>query len=115
MILKSLHLSKSLNSFDIKLIITFILGAEAYFFLVQSGKGEDIAGGVVISFFMIFIAVIIATTATLFEKILQNCQPGDILEYVNDEERATPPNSRSKSSAAIKIKNTEKWIQHKII
>ena len=54
------------------ILITFILGAELYFFLFQSGKGEDIAGGVVIGFFMIFIAVIVATAATLFEKILQN-------------------------------------------
>ena len=52
--------------------ITFILGAEAYFFFVQSGKGEDIAGGVMIGFVLIFISVIIATIATLFEKILQN-------------------------------------------
>lgn len=53
-------------------LIVFILGAEAYFFTVQSSKGEDIAGGVVMGFFMIFIAVTIATAAALFEKILQN-------------------------------------------
>lgn len=53
-------------------LITFILGAEAYFFIVQSSKGEDIAGGVAMGFFIIFISVIIATAATLFEKILQN-------------------------------------------
>lgn len=53
-------------------LITFVLGAEAYFFIVQSNKGEDIAGGVMIGFFMIFIALIIATMVTLFEKILQN-------------------------------------------
>lgn len=53
-------------------LIVFILGAEAYFFIVQSGKGEDIAGGVAMGFFMIFISVTIATSAALFEKILQN-------------------------------------------
>src|SRR5690606_4426054 len=53
-------------------LIIFILGAEAYFFIVQSGKGEDIAGGVAMGFFMIFISVTIATSAALFEKILQN-------------------------------------------
>jgi len=53
-------------------LITFILGAEAYFFIVQSSKGEDIAGGVAMGFAMIFISAVIATAATLFEKILQN-------------------------------------------
>lgn len=53
-------------------LIIFILGAEAYFFIVQSGKGEDIAGGVAMGFFMIFISVTIATSSALFEKILQN-------------------------------------------
>lgn len=53
-------------------LIIFVLGAEAYFFIFQSGKGEDIAGGVAMGFFIIFISVIIATAATLFEKILQN-------------------------------------------
>ncbi|KAA6318892.1 hypothetical protein EZS27_031149 [termite gut metagenome] len=53
-------------------LIAFILGAEAYFFIIQSGKGEDIAGGVAMGFIMIFISVIIATAASLFEKILQN-------------------------------------------
>jgi hypothetical protein len=52
--------------------IAFILGAEAYFFIVQSSKGEDIAGGVAMGFVMIFISVIVAIAATLFEKILQN-------------------------------------------
>lgn len=53
-------------------LVAFILGAEAYFFIVQSSKGEDIAGGVAMGFFIIFIAVVIATAATLFEKIVQN-------------------------------------------
>lgn len=53
-------------------LIFFVLGAEAYFFLVQSRKGEDIAGGVAMGFLTIFISVVIATAATLFEKILQN-------------------------------------------
>lgn len=53
-------------------LVAFILGAEAYFFIVQSSKGEDIAGGVAMGFFIIFIAIVIATAATLFEKIVQN-------------------------------------------
>lgn len=53
-------------------LITFILGAEAYFFIFQASKGEDIAGGVAMGFVMLFISFIIATGATLFEKILQN-------------------------------------------
>jgi hypothetical protein len=53
-------------------LIIFVLGAEAYFFIVQASRGEDIAGGVVMGLFVIFISVIIATAATLFEKIFTN-------------------------------------------
>lgn len=52
-------------------LIAFIAGAEAYFFIVQRGR-EDIAGGVAMGILMIFICVIIGTAATVFEKILQN-------------------------------------------
>jgi hypothetical protein len=52
-------------------LIAFIVGAEAYFFIVQSGT-EDIAGGVMIGLIMIFVSVVIATTAGVFEKIVQN-------------------------------------------
>jgi hypothetical protein len=53
------------------ILIAFIVGAEAYFFIVQRGK-EDIAGGVVMGLFAIFISVVIATAATVFQKLLQN-------------------------------------------
>jgi len=33
---------------------------------------EDIAGGVMMGLIMIFISIIVATVATMFEKILQN-------------------------------------------
>ncbi len=53
-------------------LIAFIAGAEAYFFIGQASKGEDIAGGVMMGVIIIFISFVIATAATLFEKILQN-------------------------------------------
>ena len=52
-------------------LITFIAGAEAYFFIVQRGN-EDIAGGVAMGILMIFVCVVIGAAATVFEKILQN-------------------------------------------
>jgi hypothetical protein len=51
-------------------IIAFIVGAEAYFFIVQRSK-EDIAGGVMIGLLMIFISVIIVAAAAVFERIVQ--------------------------------------------
>ncbi len=53
-------------------IIAFALGAEAYFITVQAGKGEDIAGGLAMGCLIIFISVIVAVAASLFEKILHN-------------------------------------------
>lgn len=53
-------------------LILFVLGAEVYFFVVQSSKGEDIAGGVAIGFFIIAMSTITAITANSFEKNLQN-------------------------------------------
>ena len=52
-------------------LIGFILGAEAFFFVVQRGK-EDIAGGVMIGLMMIFISAVAATAAAVFERLLQN-------------------------------------------
>ncbi|HEY4415486.1 MAG TPA: DUF2975 domain-containing protein [Verrucomicrobiae bacterium] len=52
-------------------LIAFLLGAEAYFSIVQRGK-EDIAGGVMMGLFLIFISAIIATAAAVFEKTLQS-------------------------------------------
>lgn len=53
------------------ILVAFILGAEAYFFIVQRGT-DDIAGGVAMGLFMIFISVVIGATAAVFEKILRN-------------------------------------------
>ena len=49
----------------------FILGAEAYLFIFIRGK-DDIAGGVMMGLFVIFVSAIIATAAAVFERNLQN-------------------------------------------
>jgi hypothetical protein len=49
----------------------FILGAEAYLFLFMRGK-DDIAGGVMMGVFIIFVSSIIATAAAEFERMLQS-------------------------------------------
>ena len=51
-------------------IIAFIVGAEAYFFIIQRGK-EDIAGGVMIGLIIIFVSVIIVAVTAVFERIVQ--------------------------------------------
>lgn len=53
-------------------LIAFLLGAEAFFFIVQRGKGEDIAGGVMMGLILIFVSVVVATAAAVFERTLQN-------------------------------------------
>lgn len=52
-------------------LVVFLLGAEAWFNLVQRGKGEDIAGGVMTGLFLIFVSLVIATAAAVFERTLQ--------------------------------------------
>ncbi|MDX1951743.1 MAG: DUF2975 domain-containing protein [Verrucomicrobiota bacterium] len=52
-------------------LIAFLAGAEAYFFLVICGT-DDIAGGVMMGLFLIFVSCIMATAAAVFEKTLQN-------------------------------------------
>ena len=52
-------------------LVGFLAGAEAFFFVVQSGK-EDIAGGVMMGLFLIFVSVIVAAAAGVFEKTLQS-------------------------------------------
>ena len=49
----------------------FIVGAEAYIFIVVRGT-DDVAGGVMMGAFIIFVSAIIATAAAVFERILQN-------------------------------------------
>ena len=45
-------------------------GAVAYLFIAVRGK-DDIAGGVAIGLFMIFVSVVIGTAAAVFERLLQ--------------------------------------------
>ena len=52
-------------------LIAFIVGAEVYFFIAVRGK-DDIAGGVLMGLLIIFVSVVIATAAAMFERILQN-------------------------------------------
>jgi hypothetical protein len=52
-------------------LVAFIVGAEAWFFIVQRGK-EDIAGGVMMGLFMIFVSAVVATAAAVFERTLQS-------------------------------------------
>ncbi len=49
----------------------FVVGGEAYLFIVQRGK-DDIAGGVAIGLFLIFASTVIATAAAVFERLLQS-------------------------------------------
>ncbi|MBK7133662.1 MAG: DUF2975 domain-containing protein [Bacteroidales bacterium] len=51
-------------------LIAFIAGAEAYFF-IGAGGSDDIAGGVMMGLFLIFISAIIVTAAGVFERIVQ--------------------------------------------
>lgn len=53
------------------IVIGFILGAEAYFFIAVRGK-DDIAGGVILGLLLMFVFIVIATVAAVFEKALQN-------------------------------------------
>jgi hypothetical protein len=48
----------------------FIVGAEAYIFVFVRGT-DDVAGGVMMGAFIIFVSAIIATAAAVFERILQ--------------------------------------------
>ena len=52
-------------------LVAFIVGAEAYFFIVQRGK-DDIAGGVAMGLLMIFVSAVIAAAAAVFERTLQS-------------------------------------------
>jgi hypothetical protein len=52
-------------------LVAFIVGAEAYFFIFVRGK-DDIAGGVMMGLFLIFVSAVIATAAAVFERTLQS-------------------------------------------
>lgn len=52
-------------------LVAFIVAAEVYLFIFQRGK-DDITGGVFMGLLMIVASGIIATTASMFEGILQD-------------------------------------------
>ena len=49
----------------------FIVGAEAYIFIFVRGT-DDVAGGVMMGAFIIFVSAIIATAPAVFQRRLQN-------------------------------------------
>ncbi len=54
------------------ILAAFLVGAEGYLFIVQRKVEDDIAGGVMMGLVMIFLSVIVATAAAMFERRLQN-------------------------------------------
>lgn len=52
-------------------VVLFFIGAEAYIFIFVRGT-DDVAGGVMMGAFVIFVSAVIATAAAVFERILQN-------------------------------------------
>ena len=52
-------------------LVGFLLGAEAYFMIVRRGQ-DDIAGGVMMGLVLIFVSVVIATAAAVFERTLRS-------------------------------------------
>jgi hypothetical protein len=52
-------------------LVAMIGGAVAYLMIAVRGK-DDIAGGVAMGLFLIFVSVVIATAAALFERRLRN-------------------------------------------
>ena len=51
-------------------LVAFIIAPEVYLFIAR--PGDDIAGGVAIGLFLIFISAVIATAAAMFERTLQS-------------------------------------------
>jgi hypothetical protein len=51
-------------------LVAFIVAPEAYLFIAR--PGDDIAGGVAIGLFLIFVSAVIATAAAVFERTLQS-------------------------------------------
>lgn len=52
-------------------LIVSVAGAEAYLLVVQHSK-DDIAGGVAMGLVVMFVSLIVATVAAMFEQILRN-------------------------------------------
>jgi hypothetical protein len=53
-------------------VIGFMLGAEAFLFIVERSKSDDIAGGVAMGIFIILICFVITAAADVFQKLLEN-------------------------------------------
>jgi len=53
------------------ILVALIAAAEAYIFMAVRGK-DDISGGVAIGLLMIFILVVVATAAAVFERLLKS-------------------------------------------
>jgi hypothetical protein len=51
-------------------LVGFIIAPVAYLFIVR--PGDDIAGGVAVGLFLIFVFVVMATAAAVFERLLQS-------------------------------------------
>ncbi len=68
----SLHSVRALRSikYCAMSLVGFIAAPLAYLFIIR--PDDDIAGGVAIGLFLIFISVVIATAAAVFEKLLQS-------------------------------------------
>jgi hypothetical protein len=54
------------------IIVAFLVGAEGYINVVARRVEEDIAGGVMIGLVLIFISIVVATAAAVFERLLQS-------------------------------------------
>ena len=69
----SLHSVRALRTIKYCAItlVAMIGAAVAYLFVAVRGE-DDIAGGVAIGVFMMFISVVIGTAAAVFERLLQN-------------------------------------------
>lgn len=49
-----------------------LMGAEAFFFFIQRGKEDDIAGGVMMGLMLIFLCAVVGTAAAVFERTLRS-------------------------------------------
>lgn len=65
-------------------LVAFIAGAEAWLFIAQSGK-DDIAGGVAMGLFAMFISVVIAAAADVLERLLQSAPQNGSMQFTRFE------------------------------
>jgi hypothetical protein len=53
------------------ILAAFIVGGEIYIFVFVRGK-DDVAGGVMMGLFLIFVSAVVATVAAVFERTLRS-------------------------------------------